>query len=134
MPTREEISRLTVIQNWDKIPKKNKKGKNPTIYIKNGRKYIKMILIAYQDDQDVKDMCGDNYKGNVLLRYPGGAYKKVFKGKDQIYIDWTTVYIKDMKKMVRGWRVPIKKVKENNPPSSRKKKSKKKNPRVLLDF
>ena len=110
MPTRELIKRLVEIKEWENIPKKDKNKKTTWIYYRNGRKYNKALFIAYQKDED-----------NVLLRFPNSAFFKKYKSRDKIYIDSSSMYIKDMKRMVKGWKQK----------DTKKVKSKKK---ILLKF
>lgn len=139
MPTRELMSRLVEIQKWDKIPSKSKNGKSLWIYYNAGRTYKKGLFISYQEDRDIKEMC-EKYKGNILLRVPGGVYFKKYKGKDKIYIDPETVYIKDMKAMVRGWKKdkpkmkPVKSKKKSTVNKRNKKSSNSKSGGTLLKF
>ena len=108
MPTRELMRRLVEIERWNKIPKKTRTKKTMWIYYKSGRTYKKGMFISYQEDEALKDMCAGKYKGNVLMRVPGGVYFKKYKGKDKIYVDPKDVYIKDMKGMVKSYK-PVKK-------------------------
>lgn len=128
------MNRLVEIKEWDKIPKKDKSGKMLWVYFKTGRKFNRAWFISYQEDKDVKDMC-DAYLGNVLLRFPNSAFFKKFKGKDKIYIDPDTMYIKDMKKMVKGWKPKVVEEKKESKKKVSKKKSKKKSGgKILLKF
>ena len=124
MPTRELINRLVEITNWDNIPKVNKSGKKLWIYYKKGRTYGRGIYINYQYDEGLKDMCEGKYKGNVLLKIPNGVFFKKYKGKDKIYVDPDTMYIKYMKKMSKGYKPSTKKRVGRQPRSKKKTKKK----------
>ena len=111
--SREVVKRLLKVDKWDKIPLQNKYKKKPMIYYKSKSKgYLKSIFISYQEDKVIKDMC-DEYKGNILLKLPWAGYFKKYKGKDIIYIDSNEFYIKDIKKMVKGWKKNVEKKKED---------------------
>ena len=130
--SREVVKRLLKVDKWDKIPLQNKYKKKPMIYYKSKRKgYLKSIFISYQEDKVIKEMC-DEYKGNILLKLPWAGYFKKYKGKDIIYIDSNEFYIKDIKKMVKGWKKNVEKKKEDKKRKKRVKKGKKGG--VLMKF
>lgn len=116
MPSRELLKRLELVTDWTKIPKKDKSKKMLWIYFiddrenKRSKKFVKAWFISYKEE--------DKY---VLLRFPNSAFLKKFKGKDKIYVDPNTLYKKDMKGMVKGWK----------PKEDDKKSKKKKKPRPL---
>lgn len=133
MPTREILNRLVEINNWDKIPKKNKLKKTTNVYYKNNRKMVKAIFIAYQEDEDIKQMCSGKYKGNVLLRFPNSIYIKKFVGKDKLYIDPQDMFQKDLKKMISGWKKPLLQTTPTHK-SQKKKSTKKTGGKIMFTF
>lgn len=131
--SREVVKRLLKVDKWDKIPLTNKNKKKPMIYYNiSGSKYQKSIFISYQEDKVIKEMCNE-YKGNILLKLPWAGYFKKYKGKDIIYIDPNDFYIKDIKKMVRGWKRE-KKIKKEKKSKKKVKKKVKKGGNILLKF
>ena len=76
----------------------------------------------------------------MLLRFPNSAFFKKFKGKDKIYVDPETLYMKDLKVMVKGYKKPVGDKKKKPKPLSitpvkKKRKSKKKGgKKILLNF
>ena len=135
MPTRELLKRLLPVTDWRKIPKKDKNKKMVWIYFIDKRtnvrskKFIKAWFISYQEDEN-----------NVLLRFPNSAFFKKYKGKDKIYVDPQSLYMKDLKVMVKGYKKDKKEGKKPKPlsitPPKRKSKSKKKKggKKILLNF
>jgi hypothetical protein len=135
MPSRELMNRLVEINNWKNIPKVDKYGKKVWLYYKSGRTYKRGIFISYQEDEALKDMCKGVYQGNVLLRVPSRTFFKKFKGRDKIYLDPNEFYIKDMKKMVRGYKPKSKEEKSvSKSKKGRVSRSRKGGNNVLLNF
>ena len=140
MPTRELLRRLKLVDDWTKIPKKDKSKKMLWIYFKDNhvnpasRKMSKAWFISIQDEKPLKDIC-ENYKGNVLLRFPNSAFFKKYKGKDKIYVDPDQLFKKDLNKMVKS--APKKKSKKKSKKKivkSKKKTRKRGGKKIMLKF
>ena len=130
MPSKDILDRLVQIDNWDCIPRKCKTKKCTWIYFRckpPRRKFTKAIFISYNPDEKT-----------LLCRFPGSAFVKKTKGIDKIYIDPDNITCKDMKKICKGYKSPLKNdlktktVKKTN----RKFKDSKKKPKkkMLIKF